>query len=104
MNRTASFKAKLIRANGTATLVLPQNGTDFSLEELQGFVGGFIEIIRPPSNRGAILVVNEEGKLNGLPANELATEMWQQYADPRSLRMGDGVVGDVLLCHESQVK
>ena len=37
--------AILIEATGRVQGVFPANGTDFSLEELQGFVGGYIEII-----------------------------------------------------------
>ena len=35
-------KGQLLKANGTKCDVLPKNGTDFSIEELQGFVGGYV--------------------------------------------------------------
>ena len=69
----------------------PKNSTDFSLEELKGFVGGYIEIVH--IGRGQIMVVNEEGKLLGLPFNDIAT-----------LRCLEPIVGDVLVCDESEVR
>jgi Domain of unknown function (DUF3846) len=96
--------AKIIEPNGHVYAVKPANGTDFSLEELQGFVGGYIQVIEPPSRCGAVLVVNEEGKFQGLPVNRLATAMWQEGADPHSERMTDHVVGRALLCHTSQIQ
>ena len=97
-------KAKLITADGKITEVTPKNGEYFKLDELQAFVGGYIEVLHPPSKTGAMLIVNEEGKLRGLPHNEIATQMWQQFAHPESERMDDPVVGNVLLCHRSQMR
>lgn len=37
------------------------------LETLQGLVGGYIEAVN--AGQGICLVCNEEGKINGLPAN-----------------------------------
>lgn len=59
-----------------------------TLQELQSCVGGYIEFIYLPNNK--ILVVNEEGKINDLPLNAIATmEFWDS--------IGDTLVGDVLL-------
>lgn len=97
-------KAKLITADGKIIEVTPKNGTDFQIEELNAFVGGYIEVIYPKSRMGALMIVNEEGKLRGLPHNELATRMWQEGAQAGSPRMDDPVVGNVLLCHRSQLR
>jgi hypothetical protein len=95
--------AILLRADGTEETVTPKNGTDFKLEELQGFVGGYIEIVSyfwtPQSrrrHRGKILVINEEGKLNGLPHNLRASEIYDAPFDV--------IVGDALLCEEGEVQ
>lgn len=92
------MKAKLLKANLDVIDVTPENGTDFTLEELQGFVGGFIEIV--PINPSQIMVINEEGKLNDLPINALATNALY-------LAMGDFcdvIVGDVLICDSAMVR
>lgn len=91
-----THKAKLIKTDGTIENVEPKNGTDFSLDEMQKFVGGYIEVAYPPSEHGAIMVVNEEGKLRGLPINKLASKAYFPNQDV--------IVGDVLLCHTSQIK
>ena len=80
-----------IKANGETTEVQPKNGTDYSLNELQGFVGGFVEIVRIDDDR--IMVVNEEGKLYGLQVNEKASKLYKH----------DVIVGDVLVCNSNEV-
>lgn len=59
--------------------VQPINGKFFTYEELQNFVkdgdNTMIEIVPLPS--GKSIVVNEEGKLIGLPKNQLATDFWR---------------------------
>jgi len=94
---------KLIRANGTIEPVRPKNGKVFTYEELSGFVGGYIEHIVPPGQTGAVMIVNEEGKLQRMPLNRMASAIWQEGCDPGSPRDQDYVVGDVLLCHHTQI-
>lgn len=97
------MQAKLLRANGKIEFITPKNGQEFTYEELRDYVGGFIEHLVPPGKTGAIMFCNEEGKLLGLPRNELATQVWQEFCEPGSMRSLDDVVGDVVLCHRSQV-
>ena len=92
-----NYQPFLIFPNGDTKEVNPKNGTDFSLEELQGYVGGHIEIVR--LGRGEIMVVNEEGKLQNLPCNELATTFFRFMRESN-----DHLVGNVLVCHTTQVK
>lgn len=79
--------AKLIKVNGeTATFTLPRkSGGRERLTAMQEAVGGYIEYVY--INRGRdVLVVNEEGRLIGLPINPAA-----------SLLAGQAIVGDALL-------
>ena len=87
---------KLLKADGTTVEVQPKNGTDYTLDELQALVGGYIEVVRS-YKKGHILVINEEGKLLGLPYNGRATEL----AD---IDLWDCIVGDALLCLDSEVR
>lgn len=81
--------AKIIKADGMEIATMPKNGKDFKLEELQPIVGGYIEIVYLPNR---FMVVNEEGKLMGLPINEKA-----------SIIAGETIVGDVLICERNQI-
>jgi hypothetical protein len=90
------MKAKIYKADGSIIDVKPNNGTDFSLEELQEIVGGFIEIVSLMDNE--IMVINEEGKLIDLPFNETATQMYQEVDG-----FYDYIAGDVLVCDSNMV-
>tara|TARA_R100000322_G_C5278861_1_gene149154 strand:- start:15 stop:290 length:276 start_codon:yes stop_codon:yes gene_type:complete len=47
-----------------------------SLEEMQEFVGGYIEVVTLPDFRQ--MVINEEGKLLNLPINMVATNLFEK--------------------------
>jgi len=89
------MKAEFIRANGDRMFVEPENKTNFTLEELQGFVGGYIEIVETKDSR--LLVINEEGKLNNLPTNGIATAYYK-YGKK------DAIVGDVIIINKDQIR
>lgn len=85
--------AKLIRANGEVVEIEPKDKDSFTLDEMQGYVNGWIEVVYLAS--GDVMVVNEEGKLNGLPINEKATELYGSI---------DTIVGDVMIINRNQIK
>ena len=87
--------AKLYRSNGIIEDVTPKNGNDFSLEEMQAMVGGYIETLS--LNDGKWIVVNEEGKLNNLPLNFQATKII------RDCGYADYIVGDALICNNGEI-
>lgn len=89
--------AKIIKANGEQVEVAPKNGKDFKLEELKAIVNGWVEVVWLPNDE--IMVINEEGKLLGLPMNLTATGI---YYD--AFGYPDSIVGDVLLCKSNQVE
>lgn len=94
--------AWLVGIRGDGAWVAPGNGKKFSLKELQGFVGGNIEIVRA-KEEGMILVINEEGKINNLPVNPSATKLYV-YGSLEPLAwergVGDTIHGDVVLVNE----
>ena len=92
-----NIMARLYKTNGEVIEVSPKNNRDFTLEELQSFVEGDIEIINFTTEK--ILIVNEEGKINKLPFNELATELWKKYYGRT-----DYIVGNALLCNSDEVR
>ena len=86
----------IYRASGTQETVAPKNKKYFTLQELQGFVGGYIEMVFLNDTR--IMVVNEEGKLDELPINVRATEIIRQAG------ILDTIVGDALVCSSKLIK
>lgn len=88
----------IIRVDGRIETILPADGKSFGLAELQGIVGGYIELIDLPS--GKCMVLNEEGKNTGLQKNEKATQLWQHEfpIEKFPLNNDEYVVGDVLVC------
>lgn len=85
--------AKIYKTTGEVIEVEPKNGKDFKLKELQEIVHGYIElVILSPTE---YMVVNEEGHLISLPLNLSATRLYNKK---------DVIVGDVLICHKSQIK
>ena len=75
-----------------------------SLKEAQKFVGGYIEGITLPN--GDYLVVNENGKLIGLPLNPEATALWRAAFDNDNYVTGrkDFVVGPAILIKKDAQK
>ena len=59
------------------------------LEEMQKFVGGYVQALE--LKNGHTMYVNEEGKLNDLPYNHMATAFWVASWD-----FYEPIVGNVL--------
>lgn len=90
--------ARWIKVNGEETYPDPANGTDYSLAEMREAIGGgYIEVLELES--GEIMVLDEEGKLKGLPVNLLATAMTRGL-----LSDSDLIVGDVLAIRDDQIE
>jgi hypothetical protein len=83
------MQAQWIKATGEITLVTPAEGKEFSLAELQKYVGGYIEIVRLEG--GAYMVVNEEGLIIGLRVNACASALAHHH-----------IVGDVVVCDKGK--
>ncbi len=89
--------AEIIKSDGARVPTCPKNGKTFQLEEMQGIVGGYIETIRLLDGR--VMVLNEEGKLKGLPVNHMATSV-----AGASIFTHDVLVGDVLVCESKEIE
>ena len=90
--------AILIKTDGGMHGVHPANGSDFSLEELQGFVEGLIEIVELTPK--VIMVVNEEGK-GVLGPNPAATVIAKAS---NAIFPFDYIAGNALMCPSEMVK
>lgn len=79
---------KLFTSDGR-TVDVAFSGHHASLREMQDLVGGYIEVLW--LKNGNVLVVNEEGKINGLSCNEKATQLIQENG------INDLIVGNAIL-------
>jgi hypothetical protein len=85
-------KALQINADQAGTVVLIENNDEFvGYSTLSEAVGGLIEAVSLPS--GLTLWVNEEGKLNGLPVNKIATDLFTREFGAQY----DIIVGNAIL-------
>ena len=75
-----------------------------TLKEAQEFVGGYVEGISFPN--GDYLIINEEGKLIGLPLNPEATALWRATFDNDNYITGrkDFIVGPAILIKKQALK
>ena len=74
------------------------------LESAQKFVGGYVQGIEFPN--GDYMIMNEEGKLLGLPVNESATKLWRESFTKDKYIFGydDWVAGPALLIKKHALK
>lgn len=91
---------KVIKPNGDEFEVTPMNNNDFSLDELQDLVDGYIECLYFKDDSSRIMVINEEGKLNGLHYNPIATVIAIQQG---LIGIGDYIVGNALICEPGEI-
>ena len=88
----------MTKENKTAELkIITDKKDEPDLKAAQAFVGGYVEGISFPN--GDYLIINEEGKLTGLPLNPEATALWKATFDNDNYITGrdDFVVGPAIL-------
>ena len=74
---------------------------DDSLHKLQKMVGGFIEIVRPRYLREPyVMIVNEEGLLQGLPVNNTGSLLYGAIANYPEKPHKVPIVGDIVIMKE----
>lgn len=90
-----AYTSKLIFHDGTILNITPNRDNKFTLEELQKYVEGYIQIIYLQYNLA--MIINEEGKFLDLPKNEEATKLANFHPD-----FDDYIVGNVVICKLEQ--
>ena len=82
------------------TKMIYDKGTDHTLKTLQDAVGGSIETVGSTLGEAVIIIINEEGKLEGLQLNRVATSFavirsWDYIAGDAvfAIRHGEDIVG-----------
>lgn len=91
--------ATIYKTSGECIETSPKNGKYFTLSEMQAIVSGLIEIVDLYNDR--LMIINEEGKLNGLGINHKATHI---FLDAMPYAVFDVIVGDVLVCNKNEIR
>lgn len=86
--------ATYIKVDGTEEVVEPADDKEFTLRELQAFVGGYVQMVEFPD--GTEIWVHEEGKLLNFPINRKATALWAEAFKGYEFGADDIIVGNVL--------
>lgn len=86
-------KAFLLDTDGTKTKVVPDNGKEFTLEEVYKLLEVDTVEALQPLDRDMILLVDEDGKRKGSPVNHQATWLLVDRLNP-----GEFILGKVLYC------
>lgn len=96
-------EAMIIKTDGSDKTAIPaKRADDFKLPQLQKIVGGLIDVIRLQGEmEGWIMVINDEGKINGNKMNLIATVIAR---GTESIFNNDWIAGDVLVCRDEMVK
>ena len=73
-------------------------------KEVSKFVGGMVEVVQFPN--GDLLLLNEEGKLMGLPLNPEATALWRAHftKDKYAFGYDDFVAGPAIVIQKDALK
>jgi len=88
----------MTKENKTAELkIITDKKDEPNYKAVSKFVDGMVEAVHFPN--GDLLLLNEEGKLMGLPLNEKASKLWKDTFDNDNYITGrnDFVVGPAIL-------
>ena len=94
---------RIIKTSGEEVpMPAPQNGTDYTLEELSSFIGGgLIEILEIDSE--TFMILDDSFRAKRLPFNVAATWMFAPVAVDRGMFSTYPILGDVAIIAKSQI-
>ena len=97
------MKAK-INTTASEFKIIENKKDEPNYKKVSEFVGGMVECITFPN--GDLLLINEEGKVIGLPLNPEATALWRATFDNDNFVTGrkDFVVGPAILIKKDALK
>jgi hypothetical protein len=83
--------------NMLKTITTKDEAKALTLKVAQKYVGGLVECVTFPNND--TLIINEEGKMQDLPFNKLATDLWRKHFTKETHIFGydDFVVGNAIV-------
>ena len=95
--KDTNTKRNTLSTDANEFVIIDDVKNEPTLKAAQDFVGGYVEGITFPN--GDYLIINEEGKLMGLPLNPEATALWRATftKDKYAFGYDDFVVGPAIL-------
>jgi hypothetical protein len=102
--KDTNTKRNTLSTDANEFVIIDDVKNEPTLKAAQDFVGGYVEGITFPN--GDYLIINEEGKLMGLPLNPEATALWRATFDNDNYITGrkDFVVGPAILIKKQALK
>ena len=90
-------KKNTLSKDANEFVIIDDKKNEPQYQAVSDFVGGMVECVTFPN--GDLLLLNEEGKLMGLPLNEKASKLWKDTFDNDNYVTGrnDFVVGPAIL-------
>ena len=90
-------KKNTLSTDANEFVIIDDKKNEPQYKAVSDFVGGMVEAVHFPN--GDLLLLNEEGKLMGLPLNEKASKLWSETFDNDNYITGrkDYVVGPAIL-------
>lgn len=87
MKTTQQPKAWLYKANGEVQEIAPKYGKKFTLEEMQAYVGGYVEQVGHTDKPADYFWGDEDGLPKQKPINDIVSGI-----------LGYTIVGDIVAC------
>ncbi len=102
--KDTNTKRNTLSTDANEFVIIDDVKNEPTLKAAQDFVGGYVEGITFPN--GDYLIINEEGKIMGLPLNPEATALWRATFDNDNYITGrkDFVVGPAILIKKQALK
>ena len=95
--KTVELPQGTLSIDANEFLIIDNKKNEPQYKAVSDFVGGMVEVVQFPN--GDLLLLNEEGKLMGLPVNEKASKLWSETFTKDKYAFGhdDFVVGPAIL-------
>jgi hypothetical protein len=94
--KTVKLPQGTLSIDANEFLIIDNKKNEPQYKAVSDFVGGMVEVVQFPN--GDLLLLNEEGKLMGLPLNPEATALWRMTFTKQNYVTGydDFVVGPAI--------
>ena len=99
--KTVKLPQGTLSIDANEFLVIDNKKNEPQYKAVSDFVGGMVEVVQFPN--GDLLLLNEEGKLMGLPLNPEATALWRSHftKDKYAFGYDDFVVGPAMVIQKN---